>query len=80
MRKLMLRIGDNADYDEFDDIEEAADYLAAVGVTEVLHWLHLGFEAPGFGGLNYISCYWESLDIVGLTEDEQAALEASLAR
>jgi hypothetical protein len=56
---ICLRAGDQDDYHEFDDLEEAAQYLADFYQLERIdRYKKYGVCAEGFAGHNYISLFW----------------------
>lgn len=61
---LWVRLGDNADYEAFDDMDSIADLFVEVGIDPDSLVKHSsGVEAdPGFHGENYISLYRGSPD------------------
>jgi hypothetical protein len=57
--KLWLRLGDNAEYNEFDDLDSLRDFLLESGIDlEEIEPLDGGFTTPMFEGQNYVSLYW----------------------
>ncbi len=61
---LWVRLGDNADYEPFDDMDGAADLFVEAGIDPNSLVRHSsGVTAdPGYYGWNYISLYWGCLD------------------
>lgn len=55
---IWVRLGDADNYNRFDDVAEAAEYMALFGVTHVYRCRRSGVEAKGLTGLNYISLFF----------------------
>lgn len=55
--RFWLRLGDNAEHESFDDLSEMAERLNDIPVRLPYIWRDLGFEADGFTGHNYVSCF-----------------------
>jgi hypothetical protein len=72
--KLWVRAGDGDNYNDFDGLQEVADYLSEMGATGPLEWANdLGVSSPEFRGKNYVSLFWGDDDaqpIRSLTPDE----------
>lgn len=72
--KLWLRLGDNAEYNEFDDIDSLRDFLLECGIgTDEIEPRDGGFTTPMFEAENYVSLYWGDDDADferDLNEDE----------
>jgi hypothetical protein len=81
--KLWVRAGDGDNYNDFDGLQEVADYLAEMGATGPLEWANdLGVSSPEFRGKNYISVYWGDDDaqpIRPLTPDEHKEVNRLLS-
>jgi len=79
---VWLRMGDSDDYEQFDNINDAAKSAAAFGVeADDLRWIRGGFEAEGFKGRNYVSIYIgddEADKIRDLTSSEKKNFERAL--
>ena len=58
MRFIWVRLGDADTYNRFDDVAEAAEYMALCGIKNVHRTQKYGVTAKGFTGLNYISLYF----------------------
>lgn len=58
MQLVWVRLGDADTYNRFDDLAEAADYMALFGVKHVWRCQRFGVEAKGLTGQNYISLYF----------------------
>jgi hypothetical protein len=72
--KLWVRAGDGDNYNDFDGLQEVADYLAEMGATSPLEWCNeYGVTSPEYRGQNYIRLFWGDDDaqpIRFLTIDE----------
>ena len=55
---IWVRLGDADNYNQFDDLAEAAEYMALFGVRHVERCQKYGVAAKGFTGQNYISLYF----------------------
>jgi hypothetical protein len=55
---IWVRLGDTDDYNRFDDVAEAAEYMALFGVKQVHRSQKYGVDAKGFTGNNYISLFF----------------------
>ncbi len=58
MRFIWVRLGDGDNYNRFDDLDEAAEYMTLFGVMHVHRTQKYGVAAKGFTGLNYISLFF----------------------
>jgi len=58
MQFVWVRLGDADNYNQFDDLLEAAEYMAQFGVHQVRHKRKYGVEANGLTGNNYISLFY----------------------
>jgi hypothetical protein len=78
---IWVRVGDAGEYESFDSIADALDYLNELNVGKVAGWRALGFNTPNFWGQDYISIYHGTADadaLGELTADEKATLESGL--
>jgi hypothetical protein len=78
---IWVRVGDAGEYEFFDSIADALDYLNELNVGKVTGWRALGFNTPNFWGQDYISIYHGTADadaLGELTADEKATLESGL--
>ena len=55
---IWMRLGDNCEYEDHDDLQSVADTLIEHGVHHVARLTRFGVTAPGFEGWDYISLYW----------------------
>lgn len=55
---VWVRLGDGDNYNRFDDLAEAAEYMALFGVQHVCRCRRYGVEAKGLTGQNYISLFF----------------------
>lgn len=85
IEQLWIRVGDAGEYEPFDGIQEAVDYLNELGVGLATNWTNgpcaVGFETPNFHGCDCISCFWGDSDanlIRPLDAGEKAAVEGCL--
>jgi len=78
---IWIRVGDAGDYESFDSLDDAIDYLNALRVSKVTHWHTFGFATSNYHGNNYISIYhgYTAENPTGkLTAAEMSTLEARL--
>lgn len=54
---VWVRLGDGDTYNRFDDLAEAAEYMALFGVEHIWRCRRYGVEAKGLTGQNYISLF-----------------------
>lgn len=59
---IWVRLGDGDGYNRFDDLAEAAEYMAMFGVQHVHRNQKYGVAAKGFTGNNYISLFFGDVD------------------
>ena len=57
MRFIWVRLGDADNYNRFDDLADAAEYMALFGIKNVHRCQKYGVVAKGFTGQNYISLF-----------------------
>lgn len=80
--RFWIRAGDGDNYHDFDDTDEAADYLSEMGARAGLTPAdEYSLAGDSFQGWDYISAYWgERVDgpARSLTEQEVADLNAAL--
>jgi hypothetical protein len=81
--QVWLRVGDGGDYQNFDDLDAAIEYLNELSVGKPDYWSHAGagLHTPNYWGHDYISFYWGDGDaqlVSGLTADDQAYVEDRL--
>jgi outer membrane phospholipase A len=55
---VWVRLGDADSYNRFDELPDAAEYMALFGVKHVYRTQKYGVAAKGFTGLNYISLFF----------------------
>jgi hypothetical protein len=55
---VWVRLGDADNYNRFDDVADAAEYMAVFGVKHVYRDQKYGVVANGFTGHNYISLFY----------------------
>ena len=58
MQFVWVRLGDADNYNQFDDLHDAAEYVAELGVKRVERNQTYGVVADGFTGRNYISLFY----------------------
>jgi hypothetical protein len=80
--RIWVRLGDQGEYEDFDTLEDAAEYLSIeFGIKEVDRWVEKGFEGGGYTGGNYVSIYWGDDDAqptADLSRGDREAFERSL--
>jgi len=84
--KIWLRIGDCAEYESFDDLDSATDWLDDLNVGPVTGWIDsgpgVGYTAPGYNGPNLVSLFWgdgEGNLVAPLSSFERETVERKLA-
>lgn len=55
---IWIRLGDADTYNRFNDLADAAEYMALFAVKHVWHCHKFGVEAEGLTGQNYISLFF----------------------
>jgi hypothetical protein len=70
-----VRVGDVGEYECFDDLDAAIEYLNELGVGKPTRWVPGGFETENFWGQDYVSFYYGDTDAnhladIGEGEDE----------
>jgi hypothetical protein len=61
IRYVWVRLGDNSEYEKFDNVIDVANYLTGscgLHVGSIVNWLNTGFTTNKFQDLNYISVFW----------------------
>lgn len=80
---VWVRLGDGDNYNRFDDLAEAAEYMALFGVTHVYRCRKYGVEAKGLTGLNYISLFFgdaQAQPTADLTRSEITTINGELRK
>jgi len=85
MNTVWVRVGDAGEYESFDSLEEAIDYLNELNVGQVIGWVDagmgVGIETVNYWGRDFISLFWGD-DGANLTDhldaDERLEVEAGL--
>jgi hypothetical protein len=80
---VWVRLGDTDNYNRFDDLAEAAEYMALFGVKHVYRCRKYGVEANGLTGLNYISLFFgdaQAQPTADLTSGEIKAINGELRK
>jgi hypothetical protein len=78
---IWVRVGDAGEYESFDDLQEAVDYLNELHVGQIDRWQSAGVETCNYWGRDYISLYHGDTDgnlTSDLLPDERAFVEDSL--
>ena len=78
---IWLRVGDMGEYESFDGLTDAVDYLNELSVGEVTHWRHGGIETVNYWDHDYISLYHSDADanlLSDLLPDERMFVEDTL--
>jgi hypothetical protein len=78
---IWVRVGDATEYQAFDDLEEAVEYLNELGVGRVDHWRSGGFATVNYWGRAYIAVYRGDADanlVSNLLPDERVVVEDGL--
>jgi len=80
---LWIRVGDAGEYEKFDDLDAAIEYLNELCVGKITDWIQDGFETVNFHGRDYISCYWgvaNAHQIPDLDDSEKEHIENGLEK
>jgi hypothetical protein len=82
---VWVRVGDAGDYQSFDGLDDALDYLNELRVGTVIGWIDagpgVGFSTPNYHGYDFISFFWGDEDAnltAHLGADERMAVEEGL--
>jgi hypothetical protein len=82
---IWVRVGDAGEYESFDDLAHAVDYLNELGVGRVENWVDggrgVGIETPNYHGLDFVSLFHGDADAnltSNLLPDERVVVEDSL--
>ena len=82
---IWLRVGDCGEYESFDRLEEAVEYLNELHVGKVAAWVDggrgVGIDTPNYHSLDFISLFHgdsRSNLTSNLLPDERAFVEDSL--
>lgn len=83
--KLWIRLGDAGDYQAFDSLADAIDYLNELSAGEIFDWttgpMGVGFDTANYWGEDFISCFWgddEANLIRPLDHGERVVMENGL--
>jgi len=60
--KLWLRLGDNADYEPYESVADAGEYVGQHTSDRDPAFRSMGLSLTGFEGENYISLFWGDND------------------
>jgi hypothetical protein len=80
---VWVRLGDGDDYNRFDDLAEATEYMALFGVKHVYRCQRYGVEAKGLTGQNYISLFFgdaQAQPTADLTSSEITIINGELRK
>lgn len=80
---VWVRLGDGDNYNRFDDLPEAAEYMALFGVQHVHRCRRYGVEAKGLTGQNYVSLFYGDAQVqptADLTSREISAINRELRK
>jgi len=55
---LWVSIGDSGAYVDFDNLDDAIDYLNELRVGKVTNWVTNGFETQNYHGEDYVRMYY----------------------
>lgn len=75
---LWIRVGDAGEYEQFDDLDDAIEYLNELCVGKIIDWVQGGFETQNYHGQDYISIFYgdsEANHLADIGEDEDEAQE-----
>jgi len=60
-QQLWVRVGDAGEYEPFDSLDDALNYLNELSVGQVDHWIDggpgIGFATPNYHGYDFISLF-----------------------
>jgi hypothetical protein len=64
--QIWVRVGDAGDYQTWDGLDDAIEYLNELNVGQVVGWIDsgpgVGVETVNYHGLDFISLYWGDKD------------------
>ena len=82
---IWVRVGDAGEYEAFDGLDEAVEYLNELGVGRVDHWINggpgVGIGTPNYHGHDFVSLYHGDADanlVSNLLPDERVFVEDAL--
>ena len=82
---VWVRVGDMGQYESFDSLDDALDYLNELKAGEVTGWVYggmgVGIETVNYHGYDFISLFWGDDDAnltARLDADERVEVEAGL--
>lgn len=82
---VWVRVGDAGEYESFDSLDTALDYLNELHVGHVTGWIDggigVGIRTPNYHGYDFISLFWgdENADLTAsLDADERMEVEEAL--
>jgi len=82
---VWVRVGDMGEYESFDSLDDALDYLNMLKAGEVTGWVEggmgVGIETVNYHGYDFVSLFWgdESANLTAhLDSDEKAEVEAGI--
>jgi hypothetical protein len=84
---LWVRVGDMGQYESFDSLDDALDYLNELSAGQVTGWVDggmgVGIETVNYHGYDFISLFWGDDDAnltAHLDADERMDVEAGLEK
>jgi hypothetical protein len=80
---VWVRLGDGDNYNRFDDLAEAVEYMALFSVEHVYRCRRYGVEAKGLTDQNYISLFFgdaHAQPTADLTQREITAINGELRK
>ena len=84
---VWVRVGDTGEYESFDSLDDALDYLNELSAGHVIGWVDggigVGIETANYHGYDFISFFWGDddanltarLDVEERTEVEEGLKE-----
>lgn len=82
---IWVRVGDTGEYESFDSLNDALDYLNELSAGQVTRWVDggmgVGIETVNYHGYDFISLFWgdDDADLTAhLNDAERAEVEAGL--
>lgn len=61
-RWIWVRVGDGGEYQQFDGLDDAVEYLNESNVGKVDFWISSGIATVNYRRHNYVSLYWGDSD------------------
>jgi len=80
---LWVRVGDAGEYERYDDLYDAIEYLNELRVGKITRWVQAGFETENYHGHDYVSIFYGDDDAnhlcdIGENEEGRYYIECNL--